>query len=163
MGVVVRAAQPEDAEQMSELLNEIIAVGGTTAFLDPVSPEVIRSWMARDADVSSWQVAVDEAGRVLGYQAAEVAARLPEDTRNMSSFVRVDAVGLGVGSKLFAATLEGMRGLGYTWLNASIRSDNDSGLKYYSKMGFEDYLVDPDAALSDGRVMGKTHKRLKIG
>lgn len=35
--MIVRTATPEDAQNMSEILNEIIAIGGTTAFLKPVS------------------------------------------------------------------------------------------------------------------------------
>lgn len=162
MSIQVRRAQPADAQQMSDLLNEIIAIGGTTAFLDPIAPETLQGWMAAYADRSLWHVAEDEQGLILGYQSAEVAGAPAPDALNMASFVRVGIVGKGIGSRLFEATTTAARAMGYSWLNASIRSDNTSGLSYYSKVGFVTWDSDPEAVLSDGRKTGKTHKRYDL-
>lgn len=158
MGLSVREATLEDANQMAELLNAIIEIGGTTAYLDPVTPRYIANKMTNSGPRASWHVA-DEDGAVLGFQWAAPHDQLPEDAADIASFVRVGAVGKGIGSRLFEATCAKTRALGYIWLNASIRSDNASGLTYYTKMGFTDWKIDPEAALSDGRITGKTHKQ----
>lgn len=162
MSLIVRPARTEDAMQMSELLNEIIAIGGTTAFLDPICPETIQSWMAQETKKSLWHVAEDENGLINGYQSAEVQNAPAEDALNMATFVRVGIVGTGIGTSLFAETSRKARDAGFKWLNASIRSDNESGLRYYSRMGFKDWKIDPEAKLSNGFCSGKTHKRYDL-
>lgn len=162
MTITIRPAQPADAENMSALLNQIIEIGGTTALLTPQTPEDLRDWMGKHGARASWHVAVDETGRILGQQSAEPHEKLPHDAADIASFVHIDAVGKGVGTSLFAATCTRIRTLGYTWLNASIRSDNASGLSYYTKMGFVDWKIEPDARIADGRITGKTHKRFDL-
>ena len=162
MQIIVREATVQDAGQMAELLSQIIAVGGTTAFLNPVSAKDIEHWITKDNGTASWHVAVDENGRILGQQSAEPHPKLPVGAADIASYVRIGVTGQRIGSRLFEATTAKARSLGYKWLNASIRSDNDSGLRYYSKMGFKDWKVDPDAQLSNGQVCGKNHKRFDL-
>ncbi|MEP5155166.1 GNAT family N-acetyltransferase [Planktotalea sp.] len=162
MNITIRAFQDTDVPQMTELLNEIIEVGGTTAYLTQLSEDELASWVARGTERAAWNVAIDETDRLVGFQWAEPHELLPPEAASIASFVRIGVVGAGIGSKLFEATSAQMRAFGFEWINASIRSDNDSGLRYYSKMGFKDWQIDPDAKLSDGRVTGKTHKRFDL-
>lgn len=155
--ITVRPARPGDASQMADLLNEIIEIGGTTAFLEIISASTMETWMAKESGQTSWLVA-EENDLILGFQSAKPRNDLPSEAASIASFVRVDTVGRGVGHLLFAETCARLRALGYEWINATIRSDNESGLRFYSKMGFADWKVDPDAQLSDGRVTGKNHK-----
>lgn len=161
MSPKIRPVATSDTEQMADLLNEIIAIGGTTAYLDPVSAEAISEWVARGGTSASWHVA-DQEGVIVGFQWAEPHKQLPKEAASVATFVRAGAVGHGIGTKLFETTTAKSRALGFEWLNASIRSDNASGLSYYSKMGFEDWKIEPNAALSDGRITGKTHKRYNL-
>ncbi len=161
MTITIRAATPADADQMAAILNEIIVIGGTTAYLDPVTSEYLAGKISGGGERASWQVAEDGSA-LLGFQWAMPHEQLPEEAADIASFVRVGTVGRGIGTQLFAATCAKTRALGYVWINASIRSDNTSGLTYYSKMGFVDWKLDPEATLSDGRVTGKTHKRFDL-
>ena len=162
MQVTIRAFAPGDIPQMTELLNEIIEIGGTTAYLTPLEESDLIGWTKRDVAHARWNVAQDETGRIVGFQWAESHPNLPPEVASIATFVRVGVVGAGIGSKLFDATTSQMRALGFEWINASIRSDNESGLSYYTKMGFVDWKVEPDATLSDGRVTGKNHKRFDL-
>jgi L-amino acid N-acyltransferase YncA len=162
MQITVRPFIDADIPQMTQILNEIIEVGGTTAYLTPVSEGDTAQWVARGGEKASWYVALDETNRVVGFQWAEPHHLLPPEAASVASFVRIGVVGAGVGSKLFEQTTKKARSLGFNWLNASIRSDNVSGLTYYSKMGFNDWHLEPEAALSDGRITGKTHKRFDL-
>lgn len=148
-----------DAREMAELLNEIIAVGGTTAFLDPLSANDIRMWMKNAGARGIGQVARDEDGELLGFQWVDPHPDMGEEVAQIASFVRIGATGAGIGSKLFDATRKSVRALGYEWIDATIRADNESGLTYYQSQGFETYAKDPDARLSDGRKVGKISKR----
>ncbi len=42
--LIIRKATVDDAEELSELLNEIIEAGGTTALEDLSSPELLADW-----------------------------------------------------------------------------------------------------------------------
>lgn len=158
----IRSASAADIAQMTELLNEIIEIGGTTAYLTAVSQSDLAQRVASAPSNACWNVAVDETGRVVGFQWAEPHDQLPADAASIATFVRVGVVGGGIGTKLFEATTTQMRACGMVWINASIRSDNDGGLRYYTKMGFKDWEIDPSARLSDGTITGKHHKRFDL-
>lgn len=163
MDVTIRPYQNGDALQMTEILNEIIAIGGTTAYLTPLSVDEMERKISGGGARARWNIAVDETGRIIGFQWAEPYPTLPPEAVSIATFVRVGVVGSGIGSRLFAQTREQMRAQGFAWINASIRSDNVSGLSYYSKMGFSDWKIEPDATLMDGTRTGKTHKRYDLG
>ncbi|MEM0948387.1 MAG: GNAT family N-acetyltransferase [Pseudomonadota bacterium] len=159
--MIIRAAEDHDADQMAALLNQIIEVGGTTAIERGVTIDDLRAWMSRAPGQSIWTVADDD-GAILGFQWVEPHPNLPRDAVDIASFVKIGVTGKGVGRKLFEATCAGCRELGLKWINAAIRSDNESGLRYYHRMGFKDWSSDPTVTLSNGTVTGKTYKRFDL-
>ncbi len=160
--MIVRQANDADAGAMAEILNEIIGIGGTTALEGVVCDADLKDWMARNADRASWVVAEDADGRIMGFQWFEPNPKLPPEAADIATFARASSAGRGIGTAMFEMTKDRARVLGYGWINASIRSDNRSGLTYYAKMGFQDYGSDPTVALSDGTVTGKTYKRFDL-
>ena len=160
--MIVRPATTDDAAAMAEILNGLIAAGGTTALETPLTPEQMAQWITRHPGRSAWHVCVGADDRIFGFQLAAPHPNLPDDAIDIASFARIGAGGQGVGAALFAATSAACRSLGYAWINASIRSDNRSGLIYYTRMGFVDWHSDPAARLSDGTVTGKTNKRFDL-
>ncbi len=68
----------------------------------------------------------------------------------------------GVGSALFARTREAASKLGFTAINASIRVENAGGLAYYSRVGFETYLVEAGDPQAQHRVFNRVHKRFDL-
>lgn len=160
--MIIREATPDDAQGMSEMLNEIIEVGGTTAFLTPVTAETIQSWMTCDPEKSSWHVAVDEDGQIAGYQSAEPYDSPAKDALTIATFVRIGVIKSGIGSRMFEATIRRARDLGYRWINATIRSDNTGGRAYYRSRGFQTWKEDGEATLTDGRTVGKVSKRYDL-
>lgn len=158
----IRPAMISDTIAMSEILNEIIAIGGTTAFLDPVSPETLREWMTSDPENSSWFVAEATDGQIMGYQSADRFEVPSPDALSIATFARVGTTKSGIGTALFEATKALARERGFAWINATIRSDNIGGLRYYDSRGFKTYLTDPNATLSDGTITGKISKRFDL-
>ena len=147
---------------MTEILNDIIAAGGTTALASPVSNDELTDWMSRAPGRSAWHVAEDDTGQVLGFQWIEPADYLPEDAAEIATFARPGHSGLGIGSALFNATREAAKSLGYTWINANIRTDNTGGLAYYQSRGFEDYGRKTGVRMSNGLVVDKVLKRYDL-
>ncbi|MBR9650395.1 GNAT family N-acetyltransferase [Thalassovita aquimarina] len=157
----IRRATRLDTRQMADLLNGIIAAGGTTALTDPVTGDMLWDWIETGSDRAAWHVA-EQDGEIVGFQWIGPQDDLPEGACDIASFVRIGQTGLGIGSKLFDATQEAARDLGYAWINANIRADNDSGLTYYQSRGFRVYGHVRDYRLNDGQVVDKVLKRFDL-
>ncbi len=151
-----------DTSDMADLLNGIIAEGGTTAHANPVTAQDITDWINATPDESAWYVAVDETERVVGFQWIEPHRDLPPEAADISTFVQVGQTGLGIGSALFAATESAAKALGYKWINANIRADNEGGLIYYQSRGFEDYGEIKGYRMANGQVVDKRLKRFDL-
>ncbi len=159
--MIIRPAHDLDAGEMAALLNEIIAIGGTTALTGEVGRDDILAWMRRPK--GAWHVAETEEGEILGFQyIAPGAEYLPPEAAEIATFAKPGKQGLGIGSKLFQATRVVAKQLGYAWINANIRADNESGLAYYQSRGFEDYGRIEGYRMADGRVVDKILKRLDL-
>mgnify|MGYP000494983366 CR=1 FL=1 len=78
MTLHIRPAKPFDAAVMAALLNEIIAIGGSTAMTRPVTAEDLRQWMAEPGSI--WHLAENDKGAVQGFQWVHRRADLPPDT-----------------------------------------------------------------------------------
>lgn len=151
-----------DIDDMARLLNEIIAQGGTTALTRPVTGTDIAEWMDVAAGQSAWHVAVDASEKVVGFQWIAPADYLPPEAAEIATFVQMGQTGLGIGSRLFDATRKAASALGYAWINANIRADNEGGLIYYQSRGFVDYRVIENYALANGQLVTKQLKRFDL-
>ncbi len=160
MSIHIRKATQLDTRQMAELLNAIIKEGTTTALTRPVTGDDIADWM--QATRAAWHVAVDAAGEVLGFQWINPAEYLPPEAAEIATFVKIGKTGLGIGSDLFSATTKAARELGYGWINANIRADNEGGLIYYQSRGFRDYDRWEDYKLASGQIVDKVLKRFDL-
>ena len=151
-----------DTPDMARLLNEIIGAGGTTAMTRPVTGDDLVEWIAFDPAHSAWHVAVDSAERIVGFQWIEPAKYLPPEAAEIATFVQMGQTGLGIGSALFDATRKAAKMLGYGWINANIRADNEGGLIYYQSRGFQDYRVIKGYEMADGQIVDKRLKRFDL-
>ncbi len=158
----VRHAIALDTASMAKLLNAIIEKGGTTAMTRAVTAADIQDLMSIKTDRSAWQVALDDAEAVVGFQWIAPHVKLPPQACDIASFVQLGRTGLGIGSALFDATRKAAMELGYDWINATIRADNEGGLTYYQSRGFRDWAVDRDVKLDSGQVVDKISKRFDL-
>ena len=156
----IRRAGPLDANGMADLLNAIIAKGGTTAMVAPIPGSTLLDWMGRKNAI--WHLAEDDGGQIKGFQWTEPHPDLPPDAVDVATFVRLGETGLGIGSALFEATKAAVRVQGYSSIDAIIRADNAGGLAYYQSRGFEDIRHLPDQQLDDGRYVDKVWKRYRL-
>jgi uncharacterized protein YhfF/L-amino acid N-acyltransferase YncA len=153
----VRPARPLDARPLSEILNQIIAAGGTTAHETPFSPEAFTEHFIAGKSVLGCLVAETAAGEVVGFQALEQLPGRP-DWADIGTFVRRTPKIPGVGAALFAKTRIAARALSLRAINATIRADNASGLPYYARMGFLTYDVARAVPLQSGVAVDRVMK-----
>ncbi|MEM9869681.1 MAG: GNAT family N-acetyltransferase [Pseudomonadota bacterium] len=159
----VRPAIALDAASMAHLLNAIIKEGGTTAITSAVTGPDLADWMAANDGQAAWHVAVNSAEEVVGFQwIAPGADYLPKEAAEIATFVQIGQTGLGIGSKLFDATKKAAKSIGYRWINANIRADNEGGLIYYQSRGFVDYGRIEDYQLENGQTVDKILKRYDL-
>jgi L-amino acid N-acyltransferase YncA len=161
--IEVRDAARGDAPELAELLNAIIAQGGTTALEGPFTPQRLAEAYLQGPTVHCCFVAVDRGtGRLEGFQTLGRYPGLPDDVGDIGTFARIDGKQRGVGSALFAATCDRARRLGLSAINATIRADNAGGLAFYEKLGFVDHSVTAAAPLRDGRPVDRVNKRFSL-
>lgn len=162
MSIFIRRGSEFDLRSTTDLLNAIISVGGTTAITKEVSKQDMADWLMKDPAQSAWHVAADEGDEVLGFQWIGPWPDLPPEACEIGTFVKIGQTGLGIGSQLFEATKAAALEMGYDWINANIRSDNDSGLTYYQSRGFLTYGNLEDVELAGGLTVNKTLKRYDL-
>lgn len=158
----IRPATLADAEAIADLLNAIIRVGGTTAYIHEKPAQAIRDMMSSAPGRSSWVVGEDAQRQLLGFQFLMPHTDLPDHVGSIATFVRIGITKSGVGSAMFEATRAAAPDLGFTEIDATIRADNTGGLAYYSSRGFTDFGVTPDVPLDDGTHVDRIHKRLVL-
>ena len=159
--ITTRPAQPFDAAAMAELLNPIIETGGTTAMTRTVDAQYIRDWMDSAPARSAWTVAEID-GNIVGFQLIGPWDQVPPEACDIGTYVAQGKSGMGIGSALFEATKAAAKALGYVWINANIRADNDLGLPYYQSRGFRDWKYVEGQTLENGERVNKVWKRFDL-
>jgi len=161
-----RSATQTDAAAMTELLNAIIAAGGTTAHLTLFKPETMQShYINPPLGISC--ILAEKDGVLLGFQGLEWSDPdwqgddpLPAGWAVIATFVSDQARGLGVGKALFAKTRAKARSAGVVAIDATIRADNVLGLAFYKSLGFETYQRLENIPLGAARHVDRIRKRL---
>lgn len=148
---------PRDAEALTQILNDIIATGGTTAFQTPFTVADLRAELLDGPTVVSCQVVL--AGDTpIGFQSLNIWPDTPKGTADIATFTQQTNGIRGAGLALFEATQVAARKLNLTALNAVIRADNAPGLGYYAKIGFVDFKRHRDVPLADGSTVDRIHR-----
>ena len=158
----IRSVIPADTTAMADLLNEIIDIGGTTALEDHVDAHTLQVWFLDPMRAHCCHVAIDDKGKVAGFQALEKTEAYGQGIGEISTFARQTPVIKGVGTALFKATKAAARGAGLSAINAKIRADNTPGLAYYTKMGFQDHSVIHAVPLRNGTPVDRVLKRFPL-
>lgn len=165
MTLSVRPARPADAAAMAELINVIIAIGGTTAYEEPFDATSMDAAYISLPHLVSCFVAEDD-DEIVGFQGLmrsfDPEDPLPDGWATIGTFARVGLTQRGVGGALFAATLEAARAANIAVIDATIRADNAGGLAFYSRQGFVDYDRLVGVPLKDGTPVDRIRKRYDV-
>jgi GNAT superfamily N-acetyltransferase len=134
----VREARAADAEAMSDVLQELVAAGRRTKAGDA---GFVRSHYIGHPHRLHCFVAIDGDGKLLGFQSLKRAHHgnpygTPTGWGIIGTHVRPSAARGGVGSQLFAVTLEAARSAALPAIEAYIGEENAPALAYYEALGF---------------------------
>ena len=137
--VIVRPVTEADTPQIVTLLNEIIARGDSTALDEAISLEDQRAFIRDFPGRGVFHAAVSSDSRILGIQdvvplagVSSVYAHVGE----ISTFVRQDTQGKGIGRILSQATLRAACQLSFEKIMATVRGDNSRAIAFYRSQGF---------------------------
>lgn len=145
--MLIRSATSDDAAGMSIVLEEIIESWGSDR---PSDPTHVRTFYVEHKDAICTHVALGESEDILGFQHLRLATKgnvygVTPGWGIIGTYVKLDAGRQGIGSALFDATLSAARAAGLEKIDATIGKTNQSGLKYYSALGFKAYRNSSDA------------------
>lgn len=160
--ISTRSVGQQDISKLCVMLNEIIHIGGTTAYEIPLSDKDFDSHFLSGSDCI-FCTAATNGETLLGFQALSLNPKLPSNWIDIATFARASPKVKGVGTALFESTKQQLNGGKFTHINATIRADNRSGLTYYTKMGFIDYHVNKAVPLSDGTPVDRISKQFEVG
>ncbi|WP_217356277.1 GNAT family N-acetyltransferase [Ruegeria arenilitoris] len=138
--LVFRKAVLDDAEGLSEVLQELTAAGKRSR---PSNADFVRTNYIADPCGIQCTVAVLD-GRLLGLQSLKRAIKgnaydVPEGWGIIGTHIRPTAARLGIGRAMFQESLSAARAAGIKYIDATIGAENAEGLGYYQAMGFVDY------------------------
>jgi ribosomal protein S18 acetylase RimI-like enzyme len=111
-------------------------------------------------------VIAESEGHIVGFQSLEWsdpecvgADRIGTDWAFIASFVAPDNHDKGIGKRLFEHTKQRALFASVNTIDATIGAVNDSGLRYYTRLGFIDHDRINASPLSDGTLIDRIRKK----
>ena len=152
MDLLIRDAQPDDAEAIVAVFNPIIEAGLYTAFDAPFTAKVERAYISKLPPRGIFHVAVRHKDQqIVGFQSMEPFSSYTKAFDHvgvLGTFVDLTCRRQGIATRLFEHTFAVARQKGYEKIFTFVRADNLAALAVYRKQGF--------------RVVGAAQKQAKI-
>ncbi len=140
MGLDVRWGEERDLPEIVEIYNHYVIGSPATFEVEPLRPEDRRSWFEvhRTDPRHRLVVAAQAPGRILGWAStSEFRPRAAYATTvEASVYLRPEAVGQGVGSRLYASLFDAIRDADVERIVAGICLPNDACVALHRKFGF---------------------------
>ena len=143
MESAIRAARQEDAGQIAEIIEGVLAEGRPAAFAAPMSSEEVRSWMERQGD-SGTMVVIDDGRFIRGFAAIDFESSRPDEC-TFGAWVRARYRRHGNGTALAEQALAFARERGYRRIRGRRPEQNEPALSYLSAIGALVPLTNPGA------------------
>ncbi|MGL1920226.1 MAG: GNAT family N-acetyltransferase [Hyphomicrobiales bacterium] len=142
----IRPATAKDAQGMSIVLSEILTKWKSDRISDP---DYVCAFYIEHPDNIQCSVAVGGDGTILGFQSLIIATvsnryNVAPGWGIIGTYVKLDAGRQGIGSALFASSIQAAKAVGLSKIEAAIGADNKLGLNYYDGMGFKTYRETSD-------------------
>ena len=139
VGITVRPAEPRDLPRLNNLYDHYIVSTAITFDLEPWSLELREEWFGHYATTGRHRLLVAEAGDVvLGYASTSQfrPRRAYETTVEVSVVCAPEAVGLGIGQRLYEVLFESVRGEDIHMAVAAITLPNNASCALHERFGF---------------------------
>ena len=137
--ITVRPAEPRDLPRLTAMYDHYIVHTAITFDLDPWTVAQREEWFGHYATTGRHRLLVaEDGGIVLGYAStSRFRPRLAyETTVEVSVVCAPEAVGLGVGGRMYEALFESIRGEDIHMAVAAITLPNDGSCALHERFGF---------------------------
>jgi L-amino acid N-acyltransferase YncA len=141
LDLLIREAQPDDAEAIVSIFNPIIEAGVYTAFDTPFTVETEREYILNFPQRGIFHVAERRQDRkVVGFQSMEPFATYThafDHVGVLGTYVDLACRRQGIARNLFGATFAAAIRKGYEKIFTFVRADNSPALSSYLNQGFQ--------------------------
>jgi ribosomal protein S18 acetylase RimI-like enzyme len=141
MPTTVRLATPEDADQIAEIIAEVVSDPDPVSFDHAWTADEVRSWIRRQGENGAMFV-VDDGRRVLGFAAMDFDSSKPDES-TFGAWVRARNRRQGHGTTLAEEALAFARQRGYRRIRARLPEHNEPALSFLSSIGALVPLMNP--------------------
>lgn len=151
--ILIRAAAPEDAGAIARIYNPYVLESVITFEEETVAPaDMAQRIEEARAAALPWLVAV-AAGAVVGYAYASKWKGRCAYRYSVESTVYLEPGwhGRGLGTRLYAALIERLRGQGFHAVLAGIALPNEASVRLHEKLGFRKVAHFPEVGFKLGR------------
>lgn len=144
MPINVRSATLEDADQIAEIIGEVVSEPDPVGFDHAWTPDEVRAWIKRQGDNGAMFV-VDDGRHVLAFAAMDFDSSRPDEC-TFGAWVRERNRRQGHGSMLAEEALAFARQHGYKRIRARLPERNEPALSFLSSIGALVPLMSPGTA-----------------
>jgi phosphinothricin acetyltransferase len=138
--VEVRAGRADDVPALTAIYNHYVEHTHVTFDLEPFTVEDRRAWFSHYAETGRHRVLVAESddGAIVGYATSGTFRDKPAYGPSVETTVYCStaAVGTGVGSALYTALFDALRGEDVHRAYAGVALPNDASLALHRRFGF---------------------------
>jgi L-amino acid N-acyltransferase YncA len=138
-----RQATDDDAERIARIIAAIVEEPNPVAFEGPLSPEQVRTWLARLGEQGGVFLCLID-GEVVGFSALDFDTQEPE-TAVLGVWMLPEHRRKGLGTALAGYALGFARGKGYRRIRGRLPKENQMALSFLSSIGALVPLYNPDA------------------
>ena len=142
MTTTIRRATPDDAEQIAEIIAEVVSEPDPVGFDHAWTPDEVRSWISRQGEHGAMFVIDDGRGHVLAFAAMDFDSSRPEES-TFGAWVRERNRRQGHATQLAEEALAFARQHGYKRIRARLPEKNEPALSYLSSIGALVPLMSP--------------------
>jgi RimJ/RimL family protein N-acetyltransferase len=129
----VRRATPDDADQIAEIIGEMILEEDPVGFDHEWTDDEVVAWLERQGDQGTMLV-IDDGRHILGFAALDFDSSEPDEC-SFGSWIRERNRRQGYGTALANEALAFAREHGYKRIRARLPRDNEPALSYLSSIG----------------------------
>lgn len=138
-GVVIRCGREDDLPRLTEIYNHYILASPATFDIEPFTLEQRRDWFQQFATAGPYRLFVAERdGVVTGFACASRfrTKKAYETTVETTVYCAPEAAGRGIGTLLYAALFEALRGQDLRMAVAAITLPNPASIALHERFGF---------------------------
>lgn len=154
MEAAIRAARLEDLPRLTEIYNHYVVHSAATFDLEAKSVEERREWLAQFATTGRYRLLVAENnGRVAGYAGTMRWRAKPAyaETVETTIYCAPEAVGRGLGLRLYEALFAALAGEGVHRIVAGYVPPNAASARLHERCGFRPVGVFSEVGFKFGK------------